>query len=141
MKSCPLSEVTLAEDQFSSYFEIEECPRVLNLPSSVDPVSGAVIRQFKDFSVESVMDHYYGDQVPLKSLIDDIFYTIGRVRPHERILCWFPKYLEYFLNTRNVMIGRSKADSSVLPIEHKLFLCIMAASCYKCDYLISILEE
>jgi len=39
------------------------------------------------------MDSYIGEEVPLKSLLDDIFYTHGRVRPHERILCWFPKYL------------------------------------------------
>lgn len=140
-QTCPRSEVTLAEDCFSSYFEIDEVPRVLNLPSSVDKDTGAVIRQMKDFSVESVMDHYYGDNVPLKSLLDDIFYTHGRVRPHERVLCWFPKYLEYFLNTSNVMIGKSKADSGVLAIEHKLFLAIMAVSCYKCDYLLGILEE
>jgi hypothetical protein len=72
---------------------------VLNLPSSVDLLSGDVIRRQKNFSIESVMDTYYGDEVPLKSLLDDIFYTHGRVRPHERVLCWFPKYLEYFLNT------------------------------------------
>ena len=39
------------------------------------------------------------------------------------------------------MIGNSKAESGVFPIEHKLFLGIMAVSCYKCDYLLSILEE
>ncbi len=72
---------------------------MLNLPSSVDLLSGDVIRRQKNFSIESVMDTYYGDEVPLKSLLDDIFYTHGRVRPHERVLCWFPKYLEYFLNT------------------------------------------
>ncbi len=72
---------------------------MLNLPSSVDLLSGDVIRRQKNFSIESVMDTYYGEEVPLKSLLDDIFYTHGRVRPHERVLCWFPKYLEYFLNT------------------------------------------
>ena len=72
---------------------------MLNLPSSVDLLSGDVIRRQKNFSIESVMDTYYGKEVPLKSLLDDIFYTHGRVRPHERVLCWFPKYLEYFLNT------------------------------------------
>ena len=72
---------------------------MLNLPSSVDLLSGDVIRRQKNFSIESIMDTYYGEEVPLKSLLDDIFYTHGRVRPHERVLCWFPKYLEYFLNT------------------------------------------
>lgn len=114
---------------------------MLNLPSSVDPQTGDVIRRQKNFSIEKVMDPYYGDEVPLKSLLDDIFYTHGRVRPHERVLCWFPKYLEYFLNTSNAMIGKSQADSGVLAIEHKLFLGIMAVSCYRCDYLLSILEE
>ena len=133
--------MTLQEDQFSTFFESSECPQILNLPSSVDPANGEVIRKSKDFSVESVTDDYFGDQVPLKSLLDDIFYTHGRVRPHERILCWFPKYLEYFLNTSNAMIGKSKADSTVLNIQDKLFLAIMAVSCYKCDYLLGILEE
>jgi hypothetical protein len=49
-----------------------------------------VIRQKKGFSIDKVMDSYIGEEVPLKSLLDDIFYTHGRV---ERILCWFPKYL------------------------------------------------
>lgn len=100
-----------------------------------------MIRQCPDFSIESVTDPYFGEEVPLKSLLDDIFYTHGRVRPHERILCWFPKYLEYFLNTQNVMIGKSKAESKTLSIEDKLFLAIMAVSCYRCEYLLSILEE
>lgn len=99
--------MTLTEDLFSTYFQTNECPQVLNLPSSVDPQTGDVIRRQKNFSIETVMDHYYGDEVPLKSLLDDIFYTHGRVRPHERVLCWFPKYLEYFLNTSNAMIGKS----------------------------------
>lgn len=100
-----------------------------------------VIRQKQDFSIEKVSDPYFGEDVPLKSLLDDIFYTHGRVRPHERTLCWFPKYLEYFLNTTNEMIGRSKAECRTLNIELKLFLAIMAVSCYKSDYMLTILEE
>jgi hypothetical protein len=107
----------LTEDPISTYFGINEVPKVLNLPSAIDPVTEAVIRADKDFSVESVKDPYFGDEVKLKSLLDDIFYTHGRIRPHERILCWFPKYLEYFLDTSNVLIGKSKADSGVFNID------------------------
>ena len=107
----------MTEDPISTYFGINEVPKVLNLPSAIDPVTEAVIRADKDFSVESVKDPYFGDEVKLKSLLDEIFYTHGRIRPHERILCWFPKYLEYFLDTSNALIGKSKADSGVFNID------------------------
>ena len=107
----------MTEDPISIYFGISETPKVLNLPSAVDPRTDTVIRADKNFSVEVVQDYYYGGEVKLKSLLDDIFYTHGRIRPHERVLCWFPKYLEYFLNTSNALIGRSKADSGVLNID------------------------
>ena len=107
----------MKEDPISTYFGIKEVPKVLNLPSAIDPLTEAVIRADKDFSVESVHDPYFGEEVKLKSLLDDIFYTHGRIRPHERILCWFPKYLEYFLDTSNALIGKSKADSGVFNID------------------------
>lgn len=107
----------MIEDPISTYFGISECPKVLDLPSSVDPITEDVKRSEKNLSVESVMDPYFGSDVKLKSLLDDIFYTHGRIRPHERILCWFPKYLEYFLDTSNALIGKNKADSGVLNID------------------------
>ncbi len=39
------------------------------------------------------------------------------------------------------MIGKSSEDSDVLRLDQKLYLAIMAVSCYHCDYLLNILEE
>mmetsp|Transcript_39277 Transcript_39277/g.51398 ORF Transcript_39277/g.51398 Transcript_39277/m.51398 type:complete len:87 (+) Transcript_39277:303-563(+) len=39
------------------------------------------------------------------------------------------------------VIGRSSEDTDVLRLDQKLYLAIMAVSCYKCDYLLNILEE
>jgi len=39
------------------------------------------------------------------------------------------------------VVGTSKDDSGVLKVTQKLYLGIMAVSCYKCDYLLNILEE
>lgn len=85
---------------------------------------------------------YAREEVPLKAILDDLFYENGRIRPHERILCWFPKYIQYFAATQDLVIGRSSQTSQdVLSLEHKLYLAIMAVSCYQCDYLLNILEE
>ena len=91
--------VPLEEDPISIFFDLKECPQVLNLPTDVNPVTGEVIRPGKEFMLEEVMDEYDQSVVPLKKLLDEVFYDLGKVKPHERILCWFPKYLEYFLKT------------------------------------------
>lgn len=70
-----------------------------------------------------------------------MFYEHGRIRPHERILCWFPKYFEFFQKTYDVIIGKASEDSGVLKLTQKLYLGIMAVSCYRCEYLLNILEE
>lgn len=79
--------------------------------------------------------------MPLKSILDDLFFEHGRIRPHDRILCWFPKYLQYFAKTSDKVIGKSSEDSDVMRLDQKLYLAIMAVSCYHCDYLLNILEE
>ena len=114
---------------------------MLNLPVGIDPVSGQILRKDSDFQIESVDDKYDKSSVELKILIDEMFYQHGRIRPHERILCWFPKYLEYFTQSYKHIVGGVDDDSGVLKLEQKLYLGIMAVSCYKCDYLLNILEE
>jgi hypothetical protein len=64
-----------------------------------------------------------------------MFYEHGRVSPHERMLCWFPKYLQYFTTTQQILHGED-----VLSLNMKLYLGIMAVSCYNCEYLLNILE-
>ena len=39
------------------------------------------------------------------------------------------------------VIGRSSEDNDVLRLDQKLYLAIMAVSCYQCDYLLNLLEE
>jgi len=136
-----VSGVSLEEDPISAYFGLEVCPKVLNLPSDVDKDTGEVIREYDSFSIEDVFDKYAQSQVELKKLLDGIFYQHGRIRPHERILCWFPKYLEYYRDSYELVVGSSDEDSGVLKWTEKLYLGIMAISCYKCDYLLNILEE
>ena len=92
-----LMTVELEEDPISSYFDLFYCPQVLNLPEGIDQNSGEILRKDPHFSIETVYDNYDKSMVELKPLLDDLFYTHGRIRPHERILCWFPKYLEYFI--------------------------------------------
>jgi sestrin len=75
--------------------------------------------------------------VNLKNLLDRLFLTHGRLFHHERILCWFPKYLEHFVDTEEAMMNKE----DVLPITWKYYISIMAVSCYDCEYLLKILEE
>ena len=114
---------------------------MLNLPCGVNAQTGEVIRKDAAFSIEEVFDQYAQQDVGLKKLLDGIFYEHGRIRPHERILFWFPKYLEFYINTYDKVVGSSLDDSGVLKVNQKLYLGIMAVSCYKCDYLLNILEE
>ena len=40
-----------------------------------------------------------------------------------------------------MIIGKASEDSGVLKLTQKLYLGIMAVSCYRCEYLLNILEE
>ena len=139
-----LSTVELTEDPISTFFSLSECPKVLQLPTGVDPATGEVFREQDGLgqNLTEVRCRYAREEVDLKAILDDIFFEKGRVRPHERILCWFPKYVEYYSNTRDAVVGKSsEAHGDVLPLDQKLYLGIMAVSCYHCDYLLNMLEE
>lgn len=82
---------------------MNECPHVINIPTGIDSETGEVLRSDTEMQ-ENVYDNYDQSFVPLKSLLDKIFYTHGRVRPHERVLCWFPKYYEFYNNTFDSLI-------------------------------------
>ena len=73
----------------------------------------------------------------LKALLDRIFLTNGRLFHHERILCWFPKYLELYEEAHDLTMNRQ----DLLPVRWKYYISIMAVSCYECEYLLKILEE
>jgi len=77
--------------------QLKDCPSILNTPVEMNPLTGEVTYEHKTTpNIENVYDDYDESFVPLKAILDQVFYEHGRVRPHERILCWFPKYLQYF---------------------------------------------
>ncbi len=129
----------LTEDPITGFFGLNECPKVLSLPTGVDNETGQVLRA--DQPVTEMSCPYGKVKVPIKAILDDLFFEHGRIRPHERILCWFPKYLQFYQETYSAVIGKSSEDSDVLRLDQKLYLAIMAVSCYHCDYLLNILEE
>ena len=108
--------MNLTEDPISEFFHLSDCPKVLNLPSDVTD-SGEVIREQANFSIEKVFDKYDNNDVELKKLLDGIFYKHGRILPHKRILCWFPKYLEFYSNTYDKVIGSSANENGVLKLN------------------------
>jgi hypothetical protein len=69
--------------------------------------------------------------------LDKAFLVNGRLFHHERILCWFPKYLKLTLRTNELLM----ANNDVLSVVWKYYISIMAVSCYDCEYLLKILEE
>jgi PA26 p53-induced protein (sestrin) len=83
---------------------------------------------------EQVYDEYDKTNVNLKALLDKIFLTNGRLFHHERILCWFPRYLEQFYDAHDTIMNRQ----DVLPLTWKYYISIMAVSCYECEYLLKI---
>ena len=90
------------------------------------------------FDLSAVYDEYDKSHVNLKALLDRVFLTNGRLFHHERILCWFPKYLEYFYEAHDLTMNRQQ---DILPITWKYYISIMAVSCYECEYLLKIQEE
>ena len=73
----------------------------------------------------------------MESLLVEIFITNGRLLHHERVLSFFPKYLEINFNLLNNLLN----EQSVLPSTHAYYLSIMAISCYECKYLLKAQEE
>ena len=73
----------------------------------------------------------------LESLLTEIFINNGRLLHHERLLCFFPEYLQLQFKLINELMNMH----TVLPVQYRYYLSIMAVSCYNCDYLLKILEE
>lgn len=66
----PLATVSLHEDPISSFFDLSECPYVLNIPVELNPFSGEVTRMRENLLLESVYDEYDQSFVPLQSLLN-----------------------------------------------------------------------
>ena len=94
-------------------------------------------RHIDNFDLSHVYDEYDKSEIDLEHLLKRIFLTNGRLPHHQRILCWFPRYLEHFVNFHETMMNQE----DILPITWKYYIAIMAVSCYECEYLLKILEE
>lgn len=70
----------------------------------------------------------------LNTLLNDIFhFNFGKFPNLEKILLWFPDYLQRFYNTYNsLMYG-----DGPLPIHLRFYIAIMAAASHNSDYLIN----
>ena len=65
-----LSTTNLFEDPISIFFDLTECPTVVNIPIELNPITGEIIRKSTDLNLEIVFDEYDQSNVPLKSLLD-----------------------------------------------------------------------
>ncbi len=80
--------------------------------------------------MSSYFDEYAKESIDLQALLDKAFLTNGRLFHHDRILCWFPKYLQLTKQTNELLME----NKDVLPITWKYYIAIMAVSCYDCEY-------
>lgn len=46
------------EDPISTFFDLSECPTVLNVPIQLNPLTEEVTRSSKNLNLESVFDEY-----------------------------------------------------------------------------------
>lgn len=93
-----------------------------------------MIRKYENFDLTKIYDEYSKREVNIQALVDKMFLTNGRLFHHERMLTWFPSYLELFTETITTIMN----SDDVLPITWKYYISIMAVSCYDCEYLLKI---
>eukprot|EP00347_Sterkiella_histriomuscorum_P015870 403355371 len=147
----PLSKVTNQEDEISTFYKLEEVPKIFETPlelSTQDDTnsfdSNFEVRR-KDSMFNSRERTMSGSslkfdndgEIDLQQLLTDIFITNGRLLHHERVLCHFPSYLSLSFKIRNELMN----TQNILPVTHRYYLSIMAVSCYNCEYLLKIQEE
>ena len=83
-------------------------------------------------------------------LLSTLFTIDARLFKHYRLLQWFPSYMNLFYESQALMMdnnegGNDKLNSdnenSIFPHYVNYYIAIMAVSCYKCEYLLHILQE
>lgn len=119
--SLPLSKVTPEEDEISTFFKLSESQAgIMNVPIAVESepshpdvklfvhssIQRPVVIRRNQLDLETFCDEYAKTNVNLKALLDRIFLTNGRLFHHERILCWFPRYLELFYEAHDRTMNR-----------------------------------
>ena len=73
-----------------------------------------------------------------KFLLGDIAnFNSGKIPHLERVLLWFPDYLNRHYQTKNCLMTVPGA----LPLDWRFYIAIMAVSCYGCNYLFNHLSH
>jgi len=58
VKEEDLSTTNLKEDPISFFFDLRDCPQILNTPTELNPLTGEILRLSKIQNLESVYDEY-----------------------------------------------------------------------------------
>jgi hypothetical protein len=97
----------------------------------------------KACSPDVIFDDYEKQEVNLRGILEKLFLEYGRAF-HPNLLMTmnsfhFPLYLQHFTNAHSALGLTSSAD--IMSSQWKIYLAIMAVSCYECGYLQAFLEE
>lgn len=146
----PLSRVSIKEDEISSFYKLNEIPKIFETPLELESLSltdsthsgdgfevkreDSMFNSRERTSSGSSLKFDDYNEIDLKQLLIDIFITNGRLLHHERVLCHFPSYLNLQFKIQKELMN----DQNILPITHRYYLSIMAVSCYNCEYLLKI---
>lgn len=65
------------------------------------------------------------------NLLFDLFYANQKIPKLEIVLSMFPDVLEQFIAGNNIIME----ETTILPIENRYYIAIMAVSTYGCEYL------
>jgi len=110
-----------------------------------------VSRLFENYDLTNVSDEFSaGEEVNIQELLVSQFYTDQRLFKHYSLLMWFPKYMKLFFETQLLVMDNNEfgsdefdndAETNLFPSYVNYYIAIQAVSCYKCEYLLYILQE
>ena len=120
---CPFLDVQTGISDF-----LHSCNKEMASQGLTMPVALRASKLFKDKVVPITTD-----QEPQATMFKASFLNTGRVTHFHRILAWHPAFLEKFSETYDFVM---RAENSQLPLQWRNYLAILAASRFKCDYLV-----
>ena len=119
------------EDLVSIMYEQEKIVSLLHLAEYLENPIQKNIHPSIELPEKMKVEEY-------KFLLGDIVNFNGGKIPHlERLLCWFPDYLNRYFQTKNCLMTVPGA----LPFDWRFYIAIMAVSCYGCNYLFNHLSH
>ena len=83
-------------------------------------------------------------------MLKSIFLIDGRIYKHYRLLSWFPTYMQQTYRSQLLLMDNNdfgeaefmnQFENEIFPKYVNYYLAIMAVSCYRCEYLLLILQE